>query len=251
MNRIRCRVLFLALNAALAAFLGCSSSEDIKLRYPGFSYLAMNECGHREFRLIKIPSMVFVEIKGEAIDGAGGENFLIGKHEVTIGQFMDYCRQSGQQVDPEDLRLYEPRDPNMPIFHVNWKDSVEFCNYFGIRLPTEKEWEAAAVDKDQKYTWGDDFDQSKVNTRGKDDGFEFAAPVETFKSGASYSGTVSMCGNVWEWISDHGQGKDRICKGGSYSSGESTCTVKHRIVLGILDRNHRIGFRPAMSGLRQ
>ena len=236
--------------ASLLAFMvicSCTTHPNEPPAYSGLEAIGKNAKGYREFRLKAIPSMIFVEIIADESSNEVEENFLISKYEVTVAEYLAYCRLSGNEVYPEDKILYEMRDQSTPIFHVDWKDSQKFCEFLGLRLPTESEWEAAAVNNDQKYTWGKAFEPSKANLRGMEDGFEFSAPVREFESGQSYSGVVSMCGNVWEWIADHGDGKERICKGGCYSSTWETCSVKHRIKLSISDRNHRIGIRPAFS----
>ncbi len=100
-----------------------------------------------------------------------------------------------------------------PVVHVSYFDAVAYCQWAGKQLPTESQWEYAARGglASKKYPWGDDLKpdgkwQANIwqgefpykNT--KEDGFEFAAPVGSFKPNGY--GLYDMAGNVWEWCAD-------------------------------------------------
>jgi iron(II)-dependent oxidoreductase len=100
--------------------------------------------------------------------------------------------------------------PHEPVIHVNWYEANAFCRWAGRRLPSEIEWEAAALgeatadgaalsEAKRLYPWGDaPGDTTHANLDGTALG-----PVDTgaLPAGDSAFGCRQMLGNVWEWTS--------------------------------------------------
>ena len=100
-----------------------------------------------------------------------------------------------------------------PVVQVCWFDAMAYCQWAGVRLPTEAEWECAARAgrADAIYAWGTEFVEAgnpKANAwqggfpyeNRAEDGFAVTAPVGSFAPNPY--GLYDMSGNVWEWCSD-------------------------------------------------
>jgi formylglycine-generating enzyme required for sulfatase activity len=155
----------------------------------------------------------------------GGVNeipdFAIGKYLITNGQYQSFVKAPNGFLNP-DWWIYSPQaiqwrkdhphpkptafpGTDLPCTRVSWFDSVAFCNWLAselkvvVRLPTEQEWQRAAVgDTDWSYPWGDELDETRANYGNR---LKQVSPVGIFPNGQSPFGVMDMVGNLWEWCS--------------------------------------------------
>lgn len=103
-----------------------------------------------------------------------------------------------------------------PVTHVSRNDALVYCQWAGVRLPTEAEWEYAARGglQDKRFPWGDELLENgdhRANiwqgefptSNTKEDGYLGTAPVKTYKPNGN--GLYQMAGNVWEWCLNPGK----------------------------------------------
>ncbi len=102
-----------------------------------------------------------------------------------------------------------PLAPDEPVIHVNWFEANAYCAWAGRRLPSEAEWETAALGepagdalapKKRSYPWGETPPDPR---RANLDGWALGClDVGALPEGDSAFGCRQMIGNVWEWTGD-------------------------------------------------
>lgn len=190
--------------------------------------------------------------------------YCIGKTEITNAQYQRFVLSTGHPAPtlwaggqiPPGLESH-------PVVCVSWEDARSYCDWAGVRLPTELEWEKAARGtKGSTYPWGDRWDASRcqnTDSRGRSD----TAPVGAYPTGVSPYGLQDMAGNAWEWCEDWydpaaysryalgtyappKSGACRVLRGGGWNfPGNSRCAL--RSYGGPTGRYIDAGFRVALS----
>lgn len=164
-----------------------------------------------------------------------------------------------------------PLEPDYPVTHVSYWEAEAFCRWAGRRLPSEYEWEAAALgnrrgNRFRRYPWGDTMDSAKVDM----DGTHLAqVPVTAYPEGASVFGCRQMIGTVWEWTSSQflpydGFGVDMypfmstLQFGSHKTTRGGSCATSSMLIRGTYRQAYMpgrsdvfVGFRTCASGVDQ
>ncbi len=143
--------------------------------------------------------------------------FWIQRTPVTNGQYRRFMSATGHrppdQADSAGVSWgapvwsggnFPPDRADEPVVCVSWEDAQDYCEWAGLRLPTEAEWEYAARGPEgRKYPWGDEWDGSRLCwNRSTREGVARTVPVGSFPEGVSWCGALDLAGNVWEWCAD-------------------------------------------------
>ena len=158
-------------------------------------------------------------------------DFAIAKYPITNAQYEKFINHSNGFSNPhwwdyspeaiqwrKDHKNPKPTAFNgadLPRTRASWFDSMAFCQWLSaelksnvqfqspnpinmaIRLPTEQEWQRAALgDTEWVYPWGNKLDKTCGNY-----GNNLGQPsvVDRYPEGKSVYGVMDMTGNVWEW----------------------------------------------------
>jgi len=115
-----------------------------------------------------------------------------------------YWERDGEWMIRDFAGLHRAVDKaHEPVSHVSFLESSAFAKWAGKRLPTEAEWEKAAMlssssNLKQKFPWGEATpDQSNANLF--ENGLWSVAPIGAFPQGQTARGCHQMIGDVWEW----------------------------------------------------
>jgi len=166
-------------------------------------------------------------------------DFLIDKYEVTVKAYSEFCDSVGKQMPVQPEYFTDEH----PVVNVNWEDASDYAIWKGKRLPTEAEWEYAAMgrnDKTYQYSgssilekvgWYSENSNSIIHPVGKLEPNDF--------------GIYDLSGNVWEWCGDWyslnfytkgesisptgpSSGSEKVLRGGSFDDDMYFCRVKYR-----------------------
>jgi len=127
------------------------------------------------------------------------DGFWIYKCQVTVAQYRKFCADTGRFMKYTPPWGWHDEDP---VVNVSWEYANAYCEWAGMSLPTEAQWEKAARGTDgRKFPWGDIWDPERCrNSVGQHQ--DSVAHVGSYPEGASSYGILDMAGEVWVWGGD-------------------------------------------------
>ncbi|MCX5868555.1 MAG: SUMF1/EgtB/PvdO family nonheme iron enzyme [Proteobacteria bacterium] len=198
--------------------------------------------------------------------------FELDIYEVTNARYKQ-CVDAGECIAPQLISSNTRSSyygnstyDNFPMIYVDWFEAKAYCQWAGLRLPTEAEWEYAARGglEGKRYPWGDN---DPTCTLGASNGAQYVpcSPDDTIEVGsfaANGYGLYDMSGNVLEWVNDwygegyysssptndpqgSGSGTARLFRGGNWidAAYPYSLRVAYRSVNGPGMSDKSLGFR--------
>ena len=210
----------------------------------------------------------------EFIEDGGYENFRhwlsdgwekVNKEKWTAPLYWEKIDGKWHTMDFTGLHEIEPDEP---VCHVSYYEASAYCKWAKKRLPTEAEWEKAALWDDEHQTktifpWGDDLpDSNKANLL--ESNLWKVTKIGTYQEGKSKYGCHQMIGDVWEWTSSEFIGypgfktgfseyndkwftNQKVLRGGSFGTPEISIRGSYRNFFRLDERWLFAGFRCAQD----
>ena len=265
--------------AALRTPPGCRAAAGSESGVGGWADRVMHE--RTGIELILIPAGSFRMGSGDggvvssvlpAHDVTIAQPFYLGRTEVTNAAYRRFVTARPEydgeaDVDPAyDLYLLHFKGRSAmsaadryPVVWVSWLNARAFCDWAGLQLPSEAQWEyACRAGTTTRYSFGDD--ESLLRQHAWAD---LAAEHQTHPVAAKLPnpwGLYDMHGNVWEWCADDyvsrydgaptdgsarfdPNAQTKALRGGSWSTGPSRTPGRtqnwfHSAALGSVARFH-------------
>ncbi|MBD3344772.1 MAG: SUMF1/EgtB/PvdO family nonheme iron enzyme [Chitinivibrionales bacterium] len=199
--------------------------------------------------------------------------FKIDRFEVTHAQY-DSCVKRGActpaHYDDGNCLIWtgsgfkrvrvpaKYRNPDYPVVCVTWQQARQYCRAHGKELPSEAQWEYAALARSgNKYSWG-----NSAPSQSRCASPSLRRPQKNGSFQPNKWNIHDMTGNVWEWTNDRyqkdyyawsvdkdprspGVGRYRVIRGGGWYSSPNQLRIKNRHWFSPTHAEVSIGFRCA------
>lgn len=193
------------------------------------------------------------------------KGFWLGKYELTNEQYARFISIADPWHKTPFMNEKGFNNPKQPVAGIRYYDALAYCQWAGLRMPTEPEWEYAARGGTQmEYpTENGKISHDLANflgKKGRDKWMDRPAPVGSFPPNPF--GLYDMAGNAWEWAStmyqdypynpldgreDLGARDYRVLRGGSWGFPKNYCRAAHRKYFDMHLRYDYAGMRLAKS----
>lgn len=194
-------------------------------------------------------------------------SFFLARTPVTNEQYGRYLEANPQVEKPGYWADSNYNQPSQPVVGVSWRDAQEYCEWAGLVLPTEAQWEYACRAGTDTYYWSGD-DEESLGRVGWYDGNSDRRLHPVAQKEPNAFGLYDVHGNVWEWCLDGasplesyttspraGDGsrrepagdRYRVLRGGCWDFVAVFARSAFRYCLAADVRYSFIGFRPAQG----
>lgn len=179
-----------------------------------------------------------------------------------------YWRRDGDAWVTADFAGRRDIGPDEPVCHVSYYEADAYCRWAGMRLPTEAEWEKAAVwnekrQRKMQFPWGDGA-PSDTTANLLESHVWRCAEAGSYPDGRSPAGCYQMIGDVWEWTSSEFVGYpgfrsgfdeyndkwftgQKVLRGGSFGTPRMSIRGSYRNFFRLDERWMFSGFRCAQD----
>lgn len=173
--------------------------------------------------------------------------FYMGKSPVTCEEYKHFVTATGRDSakGPGPSLQNGSASSDSPATWISWRDAMAYCEWAGLRLPSEAQWEYACMAGGQG-PWGraeteDVLDRYAWTSRNSEKRLRAVA-----KKSPNPWGIHDLCGLVWEWCEDvwhddyqdapadgsswktGGDPQSRVLRGGSFQTTAPFCRATHR-----------------------
>lgn len=180
-------------------------------------------------------------------------SFCIDPLEVSVSEYRSCVQSGGCSLPPSAPAsgcTWDATDGSLPMSCVTFPEALRYCEWRGVRLPTELEleWAARGAVDGARHPWAGGPGSERACV-GRPAPCRVGAHVE----GASRQGVFDLLGNVAEWSTTtfvHGSVTFHVVRGGHFA--EPTASAETWTVAEADARRSTIGFRcvatPEQSG---
>ncbi len=189
--------------------------------------------------------------------------FSMSTHEITYAEYERFARATGRK---------RPKNPGYdkktyPVTFVSWDDALAYTQWLSretgkkYRLPTEAQWEYAALSNTtSNYWWGRPLGSGRAHCFDCDSGLNPREPTRVGRFNPSPFGLYDTAGNVAEWVRDcwhadyngapadgsvweGGDCSQRVVRGGSFLNTGKSIRAKARSKWDSQKGYDSVGFR--------
>jgi hypothetical protein len=157
------------------AFCNLMPADEVQLLADAvanqFPFVAELRLGERETGSDSLHKFDWITIPADqvVIDGTvyDVDAFTISLSAVTVGQFSEFLDATGHVPVPDTMeypgftishfKLNFGQSPKIPLFGVTFDDAIAFCEWAGLRLPTDPEmrlfYETTMIKLSKTFKW--------------------------------------------------------------------------------------------------